>query len=170
MKKIICIVLSLLLSMVFVTCFAETEDDNFGNPFAVSEEPTYYICRSNVKCRSLENEEEFVTLHFGEIVNILEKQEEYTIIEYGDGQKGKVTTGFIVETFFPMLYIGPSTYLSPIAYMTPADFGYGACGMRYEERAIVLFQEEAYLFIVTEEGFSGYVRADTPTLSVYIEE
>ena len=166
MKKIICVVLAILLCATVTCCFAE---DNDYARFEPLEEPLYYICRPNVKCRSLENPEDFVTLHFGEKVKILEKREEYTDIEYGDGEKGYVTTGFIAETSYPMIYIAKDAqqYLSPFPLMTPSDFGYGACGLRWDERALILFEIGNYYFIVTEEGFSGYIEANSPYISIY---
>ena len=169
MKKVICIVLTLILCITAVTCFAESDPtERFGK----NEEPTYYICRPNVKCRSLENPEDFVTLHFGEEVKILEQRGEYTDIEYGDEQKGYVTTGFIAEVYYPMLYIAKDAqqYLSPFPTMNETDFGYGAGGLRWDERAIVIYAIEDYFYIVTEEGFCGYIPNDSPYISIYTGE
>ena len=164
MKKILCIVITMILCTTVFSCFAEEEE----NLFVPGSEPTYYLCRPNVKCRSLENSEDFVTLHFLEKVRILERRGEYTDIEYGDGEKGYVTTGFIAETYYPLIYIGETpVYLSPRPGMTPEEFGYGACGMRYEEVAIVLFEQDGYLFVVTEEGFNGFIDPNAEGLSYY---
>ncbi|MBR3281628.1 MAG: hypothetical protein IKI57_07350 [Clostridia bacterium] len=165
MKKILCIVLTLILCATVFSCLAE-EDEGLFTP---NSEPTCYLCRPNVKCRSLENNEEFVTLHFLEEVKILERRGEYTNIEYDDGKTGYVTTGFIVETYYPLIYIGETpVYLSPKPGMTPEEFGYGACGMRYEEIAIVLFEQDGYYFVVTEEGFNGFIDPNAEGLSYYI--
>lgn len=166
MKKIICVVLAILLCCMTTCCLAENNGYSRFEPAAMS---TYYICRPNVKCRNMENPEEFVTLHFGEKVTVKMVNEEYTDIVYGDGEKGYVITGFIVETSYPMIYIAKDAqqYLSPFPLMTPSDFGYGACGLRWDERALILFEIGNYYFIVTEEGFSGYIEANSPYISIY---
>ena len=177
MKKAFCMLLSVILCIACIPCFAEEiveylDLDEFEPdiPIPKLEELKYYIIRPNVKCRSLENDEEFVTLHFGEEVKILERNDEYTCIEYGEGQKGKVTTGFIIATEYPILYLSSiGVYLSPISGLKPTDLGYGAGGLRWEERAIVLYAEDEYLYIVTEEGFSGFTNALSPEISLFIE-
>lgn len=169
MKKVICIVITLILCIMAVSCFAEAESEN---PFARANEPTYYICRPNVICRSLDNPDDSVTLHFGEKVKILNPSGKYTDIEYGDGQKGYVITGFIAESYYPMIYIAEDAQQYLILYpnLTEKNFGYAAGGLCWDSHAIVMYIFGDYLFVVTEEGFCGYIPKDSPYISIYTGE
>ena len=166
MRRILCILLTALLVVTPAICIGESTNQN---PFERSEQPTYYICRPSVKCWSLENSEEYATLQFGEKISIILSHGEYTDIQYQDGKTGYVTTGFIVETYYPMIYLATDArvYFSPVPGLTAADFGYGACGLRWDERAIILFEQDGYLFLITEAGYAGYVKADTYGLTTY---
>ena len=165
MKRLLIIVLSVLLGLIVVgSCVAE---ESF---LEATDEPVYYISRPIINFRGLKKNEVLTSLTFGTQVKILERNEEYTTVETPDGTIGKVSTGFIVPCYYPIIYTdAEGVWLSPVPGLTPSDYAYGACGLRWEEKAIILFEQDGYLFIVTEEGFGGYILKDNPHISIYSE-
>lgn len=161
MKRMFAVLVAFILSiMMITTCVAEEAIIDATN------ETTYYVVRPHVKF-VLENDENS-TLSFGDKVIITDQKDNYAFIESEDGQKGRVTIGFIVPSNYPIIWLDEvGCFISPTPGLTSSDFGYGACGQRYEERAIILFEEEGYFFIVTDEGFSGYILKNDPHISLY---
>ncbi|MBR6252989.1 MAG: hypothetical protein IKR04_04030 [Clostridia bacterium] len=162
MKRIISLFLATLLCVMMFSTFTAAAE---GEPF---ERNDGMICvlRPNIKC--VYDDGDSTTLHFGEEVEVWNFEDTYAIIKTADGKMGKVTVGFIGTTCYPILWIDrEGCFLSPMTGLQPTDFYYGACGQRWEERAIVLIEDGDYFFIVTDEGFSGYVRKDNPHLHLY---
>ena len=156
------VVTFVVLTTLSITSFAES----VAQP---QDETLYYISRPSVKLRSLEDDS-FIVLHFGDKVNIVENRDELTIVEDENGNIGKVTTAFIVAVYYPLIYLDEvGCFLSPMPHLTASDYGYGACGQRYSEVALILFESEGYFFIVTEEGYCGFISAEDPHISLYAE-
>ena len=157
------VVTLVVFTVLSITCFAES----IAQP---QDEISFYISRPNVKLRSLVDDSVTV-LHFGDKVNIIENQDELTIVETEDGTTGKVTTAFIVAINYPLIYLDEvGCFLSPMPHLTASDYGYGACGQRYSEAALILFESEGYFFIVTEEGYCGFISAEDPHFILYYAE
>ncbi len=161
MKKIFAVLVAFILSiMMITTCVAEEAI------IEATDETTYYVVRPHIKF--VFDNGEFTRLSFGEKVTVTDQKDEYAFIETEDGQKGKVTIGFIAPTNYPIIWIDEvGCFLSPTPGLTPSDFGYGACGQRYEEKAIIILETDDYFFIVTDEGFSGYILKNDPHISLY---
>lgn len=162
MKRILALFIATLLCvMTFSTFTAMAENEPYER-----NDGMICVLRPNVKF--VFDDGEFTTLHFGDEVEIMKFEDTYAFVRTSDGKLGKVTVGFLGNTCYPMLWLDKEgCYLSPITGLTPNDFYYGACGLRWEERAIVLIEDGEYFFIVTDEGFSGYVRKDDPHLHLY---
>ena len=164
MKRFISLLLALTLGiMIFSTCVAEEV------VIEPSEEATIYVVRPHIKY--VFDNGEFTRLTFGEKVTVNELQGEYAFIETEDGQSGKVTVGFLAPSYYPILWFDEvGCYMSPTPGLTSSDYAYGACGMRYEERVIILMEEDDYWFVVTEEGYSGYVYKFDPHIQLYVDQ
>ena len=163
MKLTFSLIVALLCVMIFSTFTAIAEETASVAPYEPLEESVTYILRPNVKFVHENGEAE--TLHFGEVVEVTDLQDTYAFIKTSDGKTGKVTVGFLGLTNYPMLWVDKEgCFLSPVPGLEPSNFCYGACGQRWEEKAIVILEDGDYFFIVTDEGFSGYVRKDDPHL------
>lgn len=161
MKRIFCMVFSLILCFVTVTtCLA----DNYVEP---ENEPSFYVARPHIKLRSPDSDD-FTQLTFGNRVTIEQTYSDgHSLVTTDDGITGLVTTGFIVQTQYPLIIIDSvGCFLSYKTGLDANDFGYGACGQRWEEIAIILFEKDGYFFIITEEGFSGFVKNDDTHFSI----
>lgn len=167
MKRIFSfIVTTLLCLMIFSTFTANAEETSASTPYERFEDGVIYVLRPNVKF--VHENGEFERLHFGEVVEVTDQQDTYAFIKTLDGKTGKVTVGFLGITHYPMLWLDKEgCFLAPVPGLEPKDFTYGACGQRWEEKAIVLLEDGDFFFIVTEEGFSGYLRKDDPHLQLY---
>ena len=163
MKRIFTLFLATLICVMTLSTLVATAENA---PYERVEDGIIYVLRPNVKF-ALESGE-FDTLHFGEIVEVTEHEDSYAFIKTSDGRTGKVTIGFLGLTHYPMLWLDKEgCFLAPTPGLEPKDFCYGACGQRWEERAIVILEDADFFFIVTDEGFSGYVRKDDPHLHLY---
>ena len=163
MKRIFALLVTLTLCiMTFTPCVAEATTVFEG-------EEIYYVVRPHIKF--VMEDGESTRLSFGDKVTVTSTQDNYAFIETADGQKGKVTIGFIMPITYPMLWLDEiGCYLSPQIGLDSTSFGYGACGQRYEERALILFESDGYYFIVTDEGYSGFISVDDPHIALYTDQ
>lgn len=165
MKRLCLVVLSALLCLLVIgSCVAEEAI------LEASSEPVYLVSRPAINFRNQETNELFKQLTFGTQLKVIEQNGKYTTVEAPDGTVGIVSTGFIVPCYYPVIYIdSEGVWLSPVPGLEPSDFSYGACGLRWEEKALILFEESDYIFIVTEEGFSGYISKNDTHISLCTE-
>ena len=112
-----------------------------------------------------------ITLHFGDKVTLLLQEGDYCLVtEPNSGATGYVATQYLVYAK-KHIWLGQSgVALSPRPGMTNFDFGYAAGGMRTNEEAIVLYEDYDYWYVVTEDGFSGYLSKYDPAISFVISK
>ena len=114
-----------------------------------------------------------ITLHFGDKVTLLLQEGDYCLVtEPNSGATGYVATQYLVYAK-QYIWLGQSgVALSPRPGMTSFDLGYAAGGMRTNEEAIVLYEDYggSYWYVVTEDGYSGYVYRYDPAISFVISK
>ena len=105
--------------------------------------------------------------HFGEAVTLLEENshDRKCKVRTATGQEGWLETKYLAWGY--LIYINGGTNLSFKPGMRDTEFGCAACGWRMHEIAVVLWEYKDYLFIVTEDGFSGWVYKYDQELTLY---
>ena len=168
MKRIFAVVFSIVL-MVGGVAFAEdgslvqwTDDE-----FVLDSEniTSLYLLRPRVSLNNEKGRDKIADIYFGEELTLLSQEGDYCKVSTQNGQCGYVETGYIGYAMYK-IYLGSGGV--PLAYkagLCERDFGSAAGGKRYNEEALVLFEEGDYLYIVTDEGCSGYVNRYNPNIS-----
>ena len=152
-----------LLTVVMTCCYIK---------YAMADnEVLVYVVRPQVIGRNANNPEELVAFNFGAKLKYLGEVK----LEYGDYALVKDNYGtYLIKK--PYLYYADymllkidseGVCLSPNSTISDGEFGYCAGGMRYDEDAIILFEETNSYYIVTSEGFSGFVDKENPHIVAY---
>ncbi len=110
-------------------------------------------------------------LQFAEEVILIRQEGDYCLVRDCVGFAGFVATGYLVANA-KKVWLGNQVALSPKPGMTCWDFGFAAGGIRSNELALIIFDDEGgyYSFLVTEDGFSGYVFKYDPEVKVVISD
>lgn len=107
-------------------------------------------------------------IQFGTKLKLLSYEYDYCKVEEPDGDVGYVYTGYIgyaIEKIELTDNDGTGGVALSIApNMSPTDFGYAASGKRMQESAFVLYEDGDYLYIITNEGCSGFVYKYDPNI------
>ena len=135
-----------------------------------------YVVRPKVYLNSKKGSGHIRYLPFGTPVEILQYEYDYCKVrvinnELEEEEKeeiGYIYTGYldyVLEKVWLMNYDNSGgVALSILPKMHPGDFGYAAGGRRWNEQAFVLFEDGDYQFVVTQEGYSGYIYKYDPNV------
>ena len=169
MKRIL--VLLLVTMVIFPTLL--TRPANADGFTIEKEEDTYYVLRVLRPKISLSSEkgggERIAWLTFGERLQMLSYEGKYCKVKDANENVGYVYTGYVDYTMAAILWFKGDhggVSISPRPGMQPTDFGYAAGGTRMSERAIVMYSVDSYLYVITEEGCSGFVYQNDPDIVV----
>ena len=128
-----------------------------------------FVVRPKVYLNSKKGSGHIRYLPFGTHVEILEYEYDYCRVRVLDDESeeenkdeiGYIYTGYldyVIEKVWLMNDDGSGgVALSILPNMNPGEFGYAAGGRRINEAAFVLFEQGDYQFVVTQEGYSGYI-------------
>ena len=164
-RKLVGVVLVVLLTVMAVTAFGEeTWDDYYGYNEAL------FVVRPQVNFYQSKNGNKIGTLTFGTRLTYISTDGSRSLVEDNQGRTGYIDNCFIAFCEDKVLWLSAGTELSPQPRMKSTDFGYAACGRRAKEKALILFYDGDYMYIVTEEGYSGYVYRYDSRIEPYIEE
>ena len=182
MKRFFCFVATLILLTVTCTiCTAEEET----NPILEKGEVRYLNSRNLYGIRDASDTSKQDSVMFGQELNIIENQGEYCIVEYTElmydhdesynlivaenKKRGIFRTSAIVETPYPLIFIDDvGCDLSYKPGLKRKDFGFASGGHSRNTIAIILFEtDDGYIYIVTKDGYSGYVKSTNTHISVF---
>ncbi len=161
MKRFLFIILTFVMLFCFIK-YAALSD----------EEQEFYVVRPQVLGRNASNPDDLVAFNFGTKLWLFgdyrDQNGEYAVVRDSTGFNYLIKKPYIYYANYKMLKIDDvGICLSPIQSIAENDFGYCAGGMRYDEEAIILFELEDSFYIVTSEGFSGFVDKENPHLLSY---
>lgn len=159
-KSVMKTVLILLIATFMVLIYTESsaEDGSLiqwtDEQYLIEEEETK-LCVLRPQISLYESSGKSL-LKFGDELTLLKKEGEESRVITKDGRKGYVDTGYIAYVYDKVYFEG-HVNVSPKPAMENWDFGSKAGGWRIAEMALVLFYEGDYMYVVTEEGCTGYV-------------
>ena len=171
MKKRLIMVAVLVLTLTF--SFMETTlADGTLRQWTANDCQYVRVVRPSIRLMSGKGEGRLLMqLDFGEQLQLLMQDGDYCLVrETTMGVTGYVATQYLVQNA-SLIWIGSKgVSLSPKPGMTFWDFGYAAGGMRMNEEALVLFEDNGgyYYYVVTAEGYSGYVYKYDPEITFVI--
>lgn len=148
----------LIATFTFFTYTASSAEDGSliqwtDNVYSKKEETKLCVLRPKI---SLYESTGKSLLKFGDELTLLKKEGDQSKVITEDGREGYVDTGYIAYVYDKVYFEG-HVNVSPKPRMENWDFGSKAGGWRIEETALVLFYEGDYMYVVTEEGCTGYV-------------
>ena len=127
----------------------------------------FYVVRPQVLVR-VPNSDEVVALNFGtKLWFIDEPNEEYVHVRDCSGIEYLIRKPYVYYANYQLLSIdSEGVCLSPIESIKENEYGFCAGGMRYDEDAIIIFETQASYYIVTSEGFSGFIPNDSSHVTI----
>jgi hypothetical protein len=140
--------------------------------YALADEQSFYVVRPQVLGRNANNTDELVAFNFGTKLwfqgDYKDENGEYAIVRDIHGFNYLIRKPYIYYANYEKLRIDKEGIcLSPLPQIQEGEFGFCAGGMRYDEDAIILYETEDLFYVVTSEGFSGYVSKDNPHIVSY---
>lgn len=168
MKRLkVILVLVLVLALAMATTDALASDGtlsqrNSANSYSLR------VVRPHVRLMTGKGDGRLLAqLDFGTEVQLLLHDGDYCLVtEPNSGATGYIATMYLVKALEVIWITEEGVSLSPRPGMTSWDYGYGAGGTRMNEMALVLFEDSGgyYWYIVTENGFSGYIYRYDPAI------
>ena len=164
MKRKIFILLVICIAFIAVIMTVTQAEENV---------PELCVLRHKISLNSKKGSDRIKYLEFGTKLNILSYENDYCKVQDPENDIGYVYTGYIGFVNRRLWLTNDNgtggVVLSYWPNMKSTDFGYAAGGKRINELALVLYEQDYYWYVVTNEGCSGYIYKYDPNVITYEE-
>lgn len=133
-------------------------------------EPVLCVLRPKITLYASKGKGRNDSLKAGEEVTVLSQEGEWCYISTNDGRTGFVKTRYIGYVIAKIRLNEVGVCLSPRPGMTSMDFGAASGGERQNENAFVLEEQGDFWYVVTDEGYSGWVNRYDENIVAYEEQ